>query len=766
MRRSTHQRDRGMSRVVCWIVAGALAGFAGSLRAQGDASAPLPANLIGGAQALELVAIRPGIDQCGKVGQFLPLDITLRSAVSTLEHLRLRVITADPEGVPCEWETDRTWTLEAGQDTPIRLGFRPGRLDGVISVEAQSEGQLVGKWMFPPTIWREFGRSTREWVLVLGNDISMSLVPRLRPRDEARRMLVSRLADPAQLPEDVRFLEGVDVIVLTTGDADKLAAIPKATWRVLEDYAEGGGRLILSCGRQGEALFKEDGPLRRLLRSGFIRVRRQRDTTGLEGFAGTADRLDLVGSGRSDPGGELLVAQLGPIRGRLDAYDGSGDQQVAWVIRERLGFGALICIATDLELGPVADWGGRPRLLARLLDLALGTVPDDTRENESPSGSAGQLGFRDLAGQLRVALDRFRGVEVIPFSTVLLVAAASVGLLAGADFLLVRFLFRAPWWTWVSFPTMAALMCGGMVAVAQRSKGDRTRTTELEIVDFDFAAGIIRGNVWSRVFTPRPVIHDFRLQVDGTPLPSTPPRWSGCEWDAPPGTVTGGLDSMVRAVPMFNAYRQTTTTDTSGAARTDILGIGFPQWGSRGFHGYWRGDVLRRPTPELTAGTAGTLSGSFVNPLPWRLRDCVLYHSRWAYELGALAAGGEVAIDRDDIPKDVVSRLTRRKIVNLQEVTSPWNPEGIDIPRIAEMMMFHEAAGGEGYTGLQHRYLRSLEASDLLDLETAILVGRVDTSFAALSRDGVAPRDTSAEGDQRWGFVRIYMAVTGTAKHE
>jgi hypothetical protein len=105
-------------------------------------------------------------------------------------------------------------------------------------------------------------------------------------------------------------------------------------------------------------------------------------------------------------------------------------------------------------------------------------------------------------------------------------------------------------------------------------------------------------------------------------------------------------------------------------------------------------------------------------------------------------------------------RLTRRRVVEIRDVTTPWNPQDLDIARIVEMMMFFKAAGGEDYTGLQHRYQAYVDLSEHLRLGRAILVGRASEPATTSLLDG---EPTDAEYEQRWTFCRVVFPVDRSA---
>jgi hypothetical protein len=71
--------------------------------------------------------------------------------------------------------------------------------------------------------------------------------------------------------------------------------------------------------------------------------------------------------------------------------------------------------------------------------------------------------------------------------------------------------------------------------------------------------------------------------------------------------------------------------------------------------------------------------------------------------------------------------------------------------------MFHEAAGGRGYTGLTHRYQGRIDLSDPLKTARAVLVGRAAERAVRLVIDGREIVDS--EANKHWTYYRIVYPV-------
>jgi len=73
-----------------------------------------------------------------------------------------------------------------------------------------------------------------------------------------------------------------------------------------------------------------------------------------------------------------------------------------------------------------------------------------------------------------------------------------------------------------------------------------------------------------------------------------------------------------------------------------------------------------------------------------------------------------------------------------------------------EIMMFHEAAGGESYTGLSQRYQSYIDLSGHIRTGRAVLIGRSATPASRLARDGQSLADVT---DRHWTYYRVVFPV-------
>ena len=153
------------------------------------------------------------------------------------------------------------------------------------------------------------------------------------------------------------------------------------------------------------------------------------------------------------------------------------------------------------------------------------------------------------------------------------------------------------------------------------------------------------------------------------------------------------------------------------------------------------------------------LAGDFRNPFGEEIRDGVLFYRNWYYRLNSrIPVGTSVRISSETIPKDIARKLNERKSFDQKSISTKWDPASRDsLDRLMELMMFHEAATGQNYTSLKHRYQGFLDQSNLLDSDKAILIGKLSKPVSQLqiAASGGKQIDVKQELDQVWCRVII-----------
>ena len=103
---------------------------------------------------------------------------------------------------------------------------------------------------------------------------------------------------------------------------------------------------------------------------------------------------------------------------------------LAFITRRPLGFGQIIFVGFDLHAPPFDTWLGRGKFLEKLLKRRPLAAQ---RQATSGANLTKHLGYVDLSGQFRSALDQFAGVRLVPFWAVALLTIGYIGVLVSAE---------------------------------------------------------------------------------------------------------------------------------------------------------------------------------------------------------------------------------------------------------------------------------------------------------------------------------------------
>jgi hypothetical protein len=410
----------------------------------------------------------------------------------------------------------------------------------------------------------------------------------------------------------------------------------------------------------------------------------------------------------------------------------------------------VVFVGLDLDHPGLANWAGRPRLLA-----ALVAGSPDRAEQDQPEirRSVTHFGYEDLVGQLRAALDQFPGVALVSFTTVSVLTTLYLLLIGPGDYLLLSRLRLPRHMTWISFTLLALAFGAAAWYLGRESHGSRVRLNQVEIVDVDAAQGVVRGTVWTHLYSPDTARFDLALQIDPTGSMSRD-RQSMIAWQGLPGKSLGGLASqqisLVEALPY--------AVEPPGGA-PQIAGLSVPNASSKSLSIRWWGNAAAELPSRLVRTEHGPVEGELTNPLPLELTDCLLVYGDWLYRLGTLRPGQSIMVD----PRESLNleyRLTERSVQNSKDISTPWDQTTTDIPRIVRIMMFHEAARGRSYTGLTHRYQPYIDLSEQVRLGRAVLAGQASGQVTRLVSGG-QPLAAGSE-QQALTFCRIVFPVASS----
>ena len=700
----------------------------------------------------EIRDISVGFQGLHKVGYWTPVKVTL--AADNDEPLVgiLRLTTIDGDGARVSFEAEGPpLTVPAGQTLTVNRKVKFGRLRAGLSVSfVAAEGRPLERH-FGPDEFAELQLSDTAMTLTLGPEVGIQQLFDKQSGSEIRAF-ARQVTSVEDLPDDWLAFEPIDTLVLTTRDNDLLDSLSDAQLSAIRRWVAMGGRLLLSVGSRGAEMFASDsaGPLSRLTEfvpGEFVALSAMSDSAAVESYSGSVQQLVTDESLHA-----MQLTVISNVRGvtELSNTGARGVQPI--VVRAPFGFGQVVFAAFDLDHPLIGEWTGLDPLLVRLL-----RVSSSATDQVGPSrfgGRVAHVGFTDLAGQMRGALDQFTDVSFVPFYWVAGLVFVYVLLIGPGDYFFLKRVLGKMQWTWLTFPLVVVCFSALAIYLFATLKQGGVRVNQVDLVDIDLETRSVRGSTWADVYSPQTETYTLQWQNAGLLNAISPNIRNVASWQGLPGAGLGGLNTTVTAPAFTDPYRIAINSRSSQVVATPIQVSA-----TKSFQVRWWGETELSDDSQLVMDRNHLLIGEITNPLPVDLEDCSVLFGDWIYRLegnfGQLAAGDSVRIETER-PLNLEWKLTRRLVQDSRDVTTPWNQNSVDVPRILEMMMFHESAGGDRYTELSHRYLSFVDLSHLLKRGRAILLGRGKQRATELQIGDVTAEQ---QYDQTWAYYRVVFPV-------
>jgi hypothetical protein len=563
-------------------------------------------------------------------------------------------------------------------------------------------------------------------------------------RGETGRALV-RLLDVDALPADWFGYEGVDLLVLTTGDVELMRRLAgdRRRYEALRQWLELGGRLVILFGEDaGQELLAEGGPLAAFVPGKLAELVRLPETGSLEHYA----KSDIP-IAPSPTRATIVVPQLVEVEGNIEVYAGRQQSDLPLIVRTPHGLGEVAFVGVDLSKSPLKEWVGRKALLQTVLQPYLAQRQEGVRSQSLVSSS-----YNDLSGALRQRLGRsFVGVAPIRFSIVMVLAIAYLLALGPIDYLFVHRWLRRPWVAWISFPLVVLVFGMAAMAVADwRRASEGARVNRLEVVDIDTVTGRTRGTFWAALYSPRAEKFDVALAIelpgDGTQgQTDTLISWWGL-----PGAGIGGMQAGGAGLGIVrDGYHY-------GPQLASLIDMPVLTSSTKSLLARWTAPAAPRIDARL-ADHDGLLEGYIENRMDQPLNNLRLLYNGWAYRLGNLEPGRRIDVGEEISPRRAKTIVTQDALGPLpvgQEDGNMFVAQRATAEQILNLMMFYEAAGGFGFAQLANDYQAYCDLSRLLELGRAIVVADAAEGGSRL----VDARSGELLGNDRAGTV-LYRFV-------
>jgi len=687
------------------------------------------------ARVASIDEVKVGIGGRTKLGHWTMLAVTFNDSEAGMQ---LIAKTKDGEG------TEAQYRLPVSGNS-VRGYVKWGRVESDLRLElVDAEGEKLDERIVvpPPPLL-----STHRLIIATGKQTK--LAGGMSLADPANRWNGghSKVED---LPDKWQGYDAVDTLVLVTSRPGTTKSFSEDQFTAMERWLRLGGSLVLIVGTRGDEVFAASSRFRRFLPGEYRGIAEQVRTEKIETCVAAKSPLDRVV--KVEETFKFPVCSFGKLQADVQLYETAGTEEDRPLIaRLSYGLGRVVLVGFDLDAELFRRWEAYDRLTYQILLLA--TSGGD--QHISKGGRVAHVGYDDVMGQLRGALDQFAGVKTIAFSIVALLIVCYVLIIGPIDFWVLR---KLGWErvTWVTLPLTTIVFCAIAVWLYGSSKTNSVQVNQVDLVDIDMKTGTVRGTSWSHIYSGSGDTYDLRLDVK-TPIVIGSVE-SMLSWHGMPGRGLGGLSN-----PSFSPGGQPKyTINTNGQGNLQALPVHVA--GTKSLIGrWWSQQTFDATAFKLKENRDGMLDGQLRWGLPVSLESAILLYRNWAYYIRfPVKPGTNIFLRELPSPKHFDWRLTKRFTIAGRNITTPWDSDDVsDLPRIMEIMMFFKMAGGRNYTNLSHRYQSFVDLTELLSPRQAILLGTAKqraTELAGVSKSKDRAVNASTY-DNSWSFYRIIVPV-------
>lgn len=600
----------------------------------------------------------------------------------------------------------------------------------------------------------QFAKSTVLLTVIVGDQDA--LVSKLRSALAAEsagdESLTVSLPGISALPMDAIGWQSVNRLVICTASITDLGEADPRIFEAVLDWVKSGGDLVLIGDPKRLELFQTGGSLAGLTPGKVQQVAQMKTSRDLERFVGTS-RRQLIG--RDDDPMPMLAVEPD---GDATVVASAGAQPI--LVRAPTGFGRLSFCALNLENDRLVAWPSH----AGLIDKVIATndqLKNQTFRTESKRSTVGltHSGYTDLLGQLRVPLDDFSTVRFLPFTLIAVLITIYILCVVVGDYFFLKNVLQKMELTWITFPLLALLFCGLAFGMSKLTRPSKLQVNQMEIIDFDLIDGASRGTAWVNLYAPEGENVDVAVESKtslGLDINRQIVSWQGL-----PGDGLGGMENEVSTGFKRLKYQQTISSPGEGGLSVTLKQLPLQVASTKPL--LIKYDIAN---PESFSSqlfvTRDRLEGTLKNPLSVPIYNGKIFFGDYVYLLKKPLRPDVVTLIESDAKERTLRSYLNRRAAKGDEgndagrsQNQPWDPNEKSLTRIADVMMFYDAAGGQGYTGLSNGYHREIDFSRLLRLGQAVLVGQTESG----SRIKINGQDVPDRYDSNITMIRMVLPV-------
>lgn len=708
------------------------------------AAGPLP--------EVETVRVGFGATNSYKVGTWTPVWVQLKGGTERFSGF-MDLVVPDDDGIPTSYR--QAVDIPAGASQRFTAYSRPGGQDSDFTIRLfDSSGRRVAEAPQTSTMPAppEPMLPGESLILTMGQPMGVDQIPTLpgfaepvpgRSSGFGSEMRVARIqTQSGQMPGRWYGFDAARALVIDTEDAAALESLDALRGQAIVEWVKRGGHLVVAVGGRWQAV-KDSvlGPLLPAVPAGQERVS---SLEALDTFAGSIKQITPTGSGVAP----VMVTKLEGAEsrgGKVLSVMGS----LPLVVRGPYGFGRVTLIAVGVDQKIFADWPDRGLFWVRALDLKR----DRPEQSGGRTGSGGrfyQSGVTDLSSQLRIGLEQFPNVKLIPFGWVAFFIFLYILLIGPGDYLFLKKVLRRMELTWITFPAIVVSVSLLAYFAAYRLKGNDLLVNKVDVIDVDQPGGLVRGRSLLSIFSPQN--RDYTIGL--VPIPpdgaeavaaSDDPGDSGTKSRAPAGTEVittwfsvpevqfGGMGGSSRR---FSFVGSGYTYQPTGALET-LENVRIPIWSTKTVTTRWFGPGNGNPMIEadlLAPVGSDRITGTVTNRQAYPLKDAILAFGKQVYLLGTMAPGATVRVELAS-DRNLSGHLGAKAKNYLSD--QPWNRNpNINRADLMLALMFHESESNRvSEQSLGNATLQDLDLTGQLALDRPMLVAQIDRPGARVVLD-------------------------------
>ncbi len=732
--------------------------------------------------AISIKSVTVGIQNRVRLGRWSPVVVEVETTRSL--DLKLSVTAATPDGNLATFPADELSVAQPGRHR-LESVFLMGRGNSEILVTIQARGTSkdfraeidLERRLAPSTatIEKDFKILTADQAMIvtLGNPAGFmaeqtSSQPNAENVEEAAKRVfradaeIVPLTNWQHLPQQDAGFEGIGVLVISDQyqwDAKRDQAV--------RNWVHAGGHLIVSTGKkwndyQGSRLAKwvpceAQGEI-------FLR-----ELSSLESYAKASSRL--------------------PVRGRISAVKVQAKNGITLatsidgpiLVRAPYGFGQVTFLGLNLSHPPLSTWELLPIFNQNLCDLSQ---DENLKSGTDRFAKLSKSNITDLSTQLQASQEVFPQVHRVAVWAVIGWMILCLVVIGVGDFLLVRYVVRRPEWTWVTFPIIVCISVGLAAWGATQTNGRQIQVNLLNLLDIDVENKTLQAHTWSTIYSPESRRYPVRVEAAAgqfqsllRPADSAPtdpdqrnsvaqiPRLG---WYGIPETSYGG---MYRT----GGFNLSQAEYAFGSGTDEIANLPIPIWSARTLHSQMSSPTRPLVESELVTTGVGQLKGTIIHHLPVPLEDWFIAFGGNVYRprISTVGAGsgntdlppgrpwdpGRSGVFRRQLKEFLTGTIASRsnaagKSEQIVVEQTPYRANEDDAYEIFKMMTFYKTVGGKDYTSMNHRLFGEFDCTRQLNLNRAVLFGRVKLPVSQLKLDG-----ENVQPAREFTVIRVLLPV-------